>query len=320
MTRRAALSRLALTAGLAATAALTSCSATGTGGDAAKVGDHVISNADFQGLLDDLTKLSVTAGVLATDTAGAPLAPPVLTGDFARGRLAAWVTAEAMSDDLAARGRFVTDAQRAAVQQELETSFANDWTIASPRVREHLVDTNAAIEAFIASYTDAAAVQASYEQGIAASGYACVSHILLATEDEAKAVLAELAGGADFATVAAQRSTDTGSGQAGGALTDQSSGSPCMAADAFKGAFVPEFVQGALDATVGVPTQPIKSDFGYHIILVRPFAEVSAIVLRLAGATAAQAHYADVFAGAHVTVANRYGRWDPDRLDVVALA
>lgn len=317
MTRRAALSRLALAAALIATATLASCSTTGTGRDAAKVGEHAISQDDFQQLLDDLTALTVVKPSLVTDSSGAPLDPPTVTGDFARGRLAAWITTAAMTDDLAARGKPVTDAQRASVEQQLESTAGADWALATPRVRQHLIDNNAAGQAFVDSYGDPAATQAAYEQGIEASGYACVAHILVATEEEAQAVLAELAGGADFATVAAERSTDTGSGASGGVLSGQD-GSPCMTAADFQSAFVPEFVDGALAAKVGVPTAPVKSDFGYHIILLRPFAEVADVLVPLAANTAAQPHFAELFEAAKITVASRYGHWDNDSLDVVA--
>ncbi|MBL6079972.1 peptidylprolyl isomerase [Belnapia sp. T18] len=82
-------------------------------------------------------------------------------------------------------------------------------------------------------------------------------HILVQTEAEAKAVLAELAGGADFADVAKRRSRDPGA-QSGGDL------------GFFKrGDMVPEFAEAAFALQPGQMTQaPIRTSFGWHVIKV----------------------------------------------------
>ena len=83
-------------------------------------------------------------------------------------------------------------------------------------------------------------VRPLYEAGAAESGIVCASHILVASEAEANEVIAEVEGGATFADVAAERSTDTGSAQNGGSLG-------CVPAEQFEQQFVPEFVAGASD-------------------------------------------------------------------------
>ncbi|MGI9644513.1 MAG: peptidylprolyl isomerase, partial [Ilumatobacteraceae bacterium] len=75
--------------------------------------------------------------------------------------------------------------------------------------------------------------------------------------------------GVPFPELAAERSTDTGSGLQGGVLA-------CTSTDEFRRNFVTPFVDGALDAEIDVPTDPVESDFGFHIIRVRPFDEVRA--------------------------------------------
>ncbi|WP_043337499.1 peptidylprolyl isomerase [Belnapia moabensis] len=82
-------------------------------------------------------------------------------------------------------------------------------------------------------------------------------HILVQTEAEAKAVLAELAGGADFADVAKRRSRDPGA-QSGGDL------------GFFKrGDMVPEFAEAAFALQTGQVTQtPVRTSFGWHVIKV----------------------------------------------------
>lgn len=84
------------------------------------------------------------------------------------------------------------------------------------------------------------------------------SHILVATEEEAKALKDQLAGGADFAELAKAKSTDTGSGAQGGDLGWFG-----------LGMMVKPFEDAVVAAKVGEVTGPVKTDFGYHLILVK---------------------------------------------------
>ncbi len=82
-------------------------------------------------------------------------------------------------------------------------------------------------------------------------------HILLKTEDDAKAVIAELAKGGDFAALAKTRSTGP-SAPEGGDLGYFS-----------KGQMVPEFEKAAFQLKTGEYTQaPVKTQFGWHVIKV----------------------------------------------------
>lgn len=81
-------------------------------------------------------------------------------------------------------------------------------------------------------------------------------HILLKTEEEAKAVIAELDAGKDFAELAKTKSTGP-SGKNGGTLGFFG-----------KGQMVPEFEEAAFALEKGAYTKtPVKTQFGYHIIL-----------------------------------------------------
>ncbi|ABY36261.1 MAG TPA: peptidylprolyl isomerase [Chloroflexus aurantiacus] len=90
-------------------------------------------------------------------------------------------------------------------------------------------------------------------------------HILVADEATAQATLAELQAGADFATLAAQRSQDTGSAANGGDL----GWTP-------RGEFVPQFEEAIFSLPLNTP-QIVQTDFGFHIVEVleresqRPF-------------------------------------------------
>jgi len=82
-------------------------------------------------------------------------------------------------------------------------------------------------------------------------------HILVATKEEAEAVIAELDGGADFAEVAKARSTGP-SGVNGGELP------PFQA-----GQMVPAFSDAAFALEVGSYSKvPVETQFGFHVILV----------------------------------------------------
>src|SRR5579872_849927 len=81
-------------------------------------------------------------------------------------------------------------------------------------------------------------------------------HILVETEDEAKAVAAELKKGADFAELAKKKSKDPGASDGGdlGFFTrDQ---------------MVPEFSTVAFALESGKVSDPVKSQFGWHVIKV----------------------------------------------------
>jgi peptidyl-prolyl cis-trans isomerase C len=81
-------------------------------------------------------------------------------------------------------------------------------------------------------------------------------HILVETEDEAKAIEDELKKGADFAELAKKKSKDPGASDGGdlGFFT--------------KDQMVPEFSNVAFSLEPGKISDPVKSQFGWHIIKV----------------------------------------------------
>jgi peptidyl-prolyl cis-trans isomerase C len=81
-------------------------------------------------------------------------------------------------------------------------------------------------------------------------------HILVEKEEEAKALIAQIKGGANFEELAKKNSKDPGSGANGGDLDFAAAGS-----------YVPEFSQAMAKLKKGEMTQePVKTQFGYHII------------------------------------------------------
>ncbi|MDD5219228.1 MAG: peptidylprolyl isomerase [Candidatus Bipolaricaulis sp.] len=83
------------------------------------------------------------------------------------------------------------------------------------------------------------------------------SHILVATEQSASEVLAALDSGADFAALAMERSSDTGSAAKGGDLGWFG-----------RGQMVEAFEQAAFALAKGERSGVVQTNYGYHIILV----------------------------------------------------
>ena len=82
-------------------------------------------------------------------------------------------------------------------------------------------------------------------------------HILVATEAEAKTILADLKKGGNFETIAKEKSKDPGAAAQGGDLGYFT-----------KDQMVPEFAEVAFKLQKGEVSDPVKTQFGWHIIKV----------------------------------------------------
>jgi peptidyl-prolyl cis-trans isomerase C len=105
------------------------------------------------------------------------------------------------------------------------------------------------------------AVQARYNQDFVNADLGSeynAAHVLVETEDEAKAIIAELDGGADFDTIARERSTGP-SGQNAGDLGWFG-----------RGDMVEPFEAAVLEMTPGTYTPaPVQTQFGWHVIFLK---------------------------------------------------
>ena len=134
---------------------------------------------------------------------------------------------------------------------------------------------------------------------------ACVRHILVPTEPEAIEAKTRIDEGEDFSTVASDVGTD-GTAATGGDLG-------CQAL----GMYVTEFSTAASDAPIGVVTDPVETQFGWHLILVESREEPSLDSLREeidAGRInqLVNAWLLEIITDATVEVDQQYGVWVTD--------
>lgn len=117
-------------------------------------------------------------------------------------------------------------------------------------VRHHLAIQKAASENVVVTEED---IQAEYDGGKEVEA----RHILVPDLETAEEILAKLNQGEDFADLAQEYSMDPGSGAQGGDLGFFQ-----------RGRMVPEFEEAAFRLSVGEVSEPVQTDFGYHIIQV----------------------------------------------------
>ncbi len=116
---------------------------------------------------------------------------------------------------------------------------------------------NQAIAAISAEAVTDEALQSAYEESFANAEPDVefnASHILVETEEEAQALVVELEGGADFAELAAEKSTGP-SGPNGGSLGWFG-----------PGAMVEPFENAVAEMEAGAISEPVQTQFGWHVI------------------------------------------------------
>jgi peptidyl-prolyl cis-trans isomerase C len=217
-------------------------------------------------------KVSMTALTAAALIATAPWAAAQNVA-IVNGKAVPTSRVEALAQQIAASGRPVDDEVRAQIKEEvvLREIFMQEaqkrGIAASEEYKSQmeLARQTILIRALFAQYqkqnpvTDAE-VKAEFDKFAAANAgkeYR-TRHILVEKEDEAKALIASIKGGAKFEDVARKQSKDPGSGANGGDLDWAAAGS-----------YVAEFSEAMVKLDKGQMTQaPVRSQFGWHIIRV----------------------------------------------------
>jgi peptidyl-prolyl cis-trans isomerase C len=180
---------------------------------------------------------------------------------------------EAMGKELDAQGHPASAEREQAIKEELISR-----EVLAQAARKRGLDKDANVQAQMDMARQAVLVRAlienevkshpisdadlekQYEQFKASMGtneYK-VRHILVDKEDDAKAIIEQLKKGADFATLAKEKSKDPGSKDNGGDLDWGPAGR-----------YVKPFADAVTSQPKGQVSQaPVKTDFGYHVIRV----------------------------------------------------
>ncbi len=215
----------------------------------------------------------IAALLAAAFTTCAPLSASAQNIAIVNGKAVPSSRVEALSQQLAKAGRPVTPEMQGQLRDEVimrevfmqeakkrGLDATNEYKVQMELARQSIL-----IRELLNDYqqknpvTDADA-KAEYDKFVAAnSGKEYKAHhILVETEDEAKAIIASLKNGGNFEEIAKKSSKDTGSGANGGDLDW-----------AAPGGYVKEFSSAMVALGKGKTSEtPVKSQFGYHIIRV----------------------------------------------------
>jgi parvulin-like peptidyl-prolyl isomerase len=159
-------------------------------------------------------------------------------------------------------------------------------------------------------------IAAMYATSPASVGALCLRHLVVEKKETAEAALDDLRDGADFAEVAGRYSIEPNAEQTGGALAGEDN--DCLALSTYQEQFDNKFTAGALTAKAGVPTDPVQSSFGWHVIYVRPYDEVADSLSTLLDEAPGALLLTGLLATSKVVVASEYGRWDASLGQIIA--
>ncbi|GGH28777.1 peptidyl-prolyl cis-trans isomerase C [Cribrihabitans marinus] len=156
---------------------------------------------------------------------------------------------EAIMDQLIQQN-LMQQAQGGEVPKRIELQLENERrSLMAAELIEGVMQTATTEDAIQKAY------DAAYADGFGGEEYNA-SHILVESEDEAKAIRADLEGGADFAATAKEKSTGP-SGPNGGELGWFSEGS-----------MVPPFEEAVMSLEKGQISDPVQTQFGWHVIVL----------------------------------------------------
>ncbi len=300
----------ALAAGL--TLAVAACSSVSS--YAATVDGTRIGTGTLEGELRDLGSNDKYLKLVESQIQSPVRTNGVFDASFTSTVLSREIIYDLVAKDLAKRKIVVSPADLAAARTAASDRIGGDDVFnAFPKAyQDTLVRRSAEVSllsfALMNQGAPDVAAKAYYDANQDAFAQVCVSHILVATEDDANKAKARLDGGEDFATVAKDVSTDTGSKAKGGELG-------CFGK---QNQLVPEFSAAMFSQPVGTPGPPVKTQFGYHVILVKsrdvpPYDKVKTEA-RDQAATAAQDKLAawaeEAITKANVTVNPKYGKFE----------
>lgn len=157
-----------------------------------------------------------------------------------------------VKDEIVLREIYIQEAERLGLQRSADYKTQMEFARQSILIRALFTDAEKKL-----GTTDAEA-RAEYDRIKASNGdkeYRA-RHILVEKEEDAKALIAQVKGGAKFEDLAKKNSKDPGSAENGGDLDWANPGN-----------YVPEFSAAMTKLQKGQVTDtPVKSQFGFHII------------------------------------------------------
>ncbi|MEY2570051.1 MAG: hypothetical protein QOE63_401 [Acidimicrobiaceae bacterium] len=242
-------------------------------------------------------------------------------GTYVSGVLQTQITYAVVHQEVVRRGLVADDSCKASALQDVYSTMGKGDTDAGKTVLAKFPQSYQGV--LVSRDTDTLILQAALlnlpcVSGDAAKAYydahqsdfdqTCLAGILVTDPTKVDAIMAQLRGGADFATVAQASSDDPTTQAKGGDLG-------CHAAS--------EFSPGdpKLTAPVGQLLDPVQSAQGTAILKVTDrkspaYADVASQAEELAATAAGQAisqWFVDSIKGAVITVDARYGTWDPQQ-------
>lgn len=166
---------------------------------------------------------------------------------------------QSLPDDILFKGILDQLVQQAALAQSMEGKTTLRDTLAMENDQRGYL-SGAALQSVVGGAVTDAALQKAYDAKFAAAAETKeynAAHILVKTEDEAKALKAEIDAGADFADMAKQHSSD-GAAANGGDLGWFSDGM-----------MVKPFQDAVFAMEVGKVSDPVETQFGWHLIQLK---------------------------------------------------
>lgn len=203
------------------------------------------------------------------------------------------------------------------LQDQLETAGVSVEDQLGPGATEELLRRDAEARVLVDMISDVLLndpdrLEAMFTDDPASITEVCARHILVETSDDAEGVIEALEAGDDFATLATERSIDTGT--PGGDLG-------CSPASRY----VAEFADATVVAPIGEIFGPVQTDFGFHIIIVDSrtaptLEEMQQNPAEYVDETALNAEIGtflgEALGTADIVIASNVGTWDPDALGI----
>ena len=284
---------------MCAAGALSACSVVPSATEAFSVSGTSLSRDSFNTFVGELIGLGQ---VPEGDNGG--------SGEETRSVATILIRQEATNDFLAEQGQSITAEDRASLLATINEG--DPFYSYSKKLQDSLIEINLSpVVLGRVPMPSATQLKELYNTLPARAGVVCMSHIVVDTREDANEVLRRLKNGEAFADVAKDASIEPAAQQTGGALANQQDNNPCFTLSALRQAGLDaDFVAGALSARAGIPTGPVKSSFGYHIILNAPWDDVSEAVTALVQESPGAVLNEGYLYTSKISVSSSIGRWN----------